>query len=131
VHRLSTPIEDPLNATAPDLAEVHIHVEPPESRPRPTWHNGSRRTAWPFSTGSGSACRWRRHRRRVPSWPPRCRWPRKTPVLAAPIRLSCDALVTGDHTHFGALYGRSIQGVAIHSPRSLAEALLRPHSEKP
>jgi predicted nucleic acid-binding protein len=45
------------------------------------------------------------------------------PVLAAAIRLGCDALVTGDHTHFGALYGRSIRGVTIHSPRSLAEAL--------
>jgi predicted nucleic acid-binding protein len=46
------------------------------------------------------------------------------PVLAAAIRLRCSALVTGDRTHFGALYGRTINGVAIHSPRSLAEALL-------
>ena len=46
------------------------------------------------------------------------------PVLAAAIRLGCDALVTGDRTHFGALYGRTIVGVTIHSPRSLAEALL-------
>ncbi len=30
VHRLSTQIEDQLKATVPDLAEVHIHVEPPE-----------------------------------------------------------------------------------------------------
>ena len=45
------------------------------------------------------------------------------PVLAAAIQLSCDALVTGDRTHFGALYGRTIHGVTIHSPRSLAEAL--------
>lgn len=45
------------------------------------------------------------------------------PVLAAAIRQSCTALVTGDRTHFGALYGRTIHGVAIHSPRSLAEAL--------
>ena len=43
------------------------------------------------------------------------------PVLAAAIRLGCDVLVTGDRTHFGALYGRSIRGVAIHSPHSLAE----------
>lgn len=47
------------------------------------------------------------------------------PVLAAAILLRCNALVTGDRTHFGALYGRTIRGVAIHSPRSLAEALLR------
>jgi uncharacterized protein len=47
------------------------------------------------------------------------------PVLAAAIHQNCDALVTGDRTHFGALYGRTIRGVAIHSPRSLAQALLR------
>jgi predicted nucleic acid-binding protein len=47
------------------------------------------------------------------------------PVLAAAIRLGCDALVTGDRTHFGTWYGRTIHGVTIHSPRSLAEALLR------
>lgn len=46
------------------------------------------------------------------------------PVLAAAVQLRCEALVTGDRTHFGALYGRTIHGVAIHSPRSLAESLL-------
>ncbi len=46
------------------------------------------------------------------------------PVLAAAIRQECAALVTGDRTHFGRLYGRSVQGVTIHSPRSLAESLL-------
>jgi predicted nucleic acid-binding protein len=46
------------------------------------------------------------------------------PVLAAAIHLDCDALVTGDRTHFGKLYGRTILGVTIHSPRSLAEAIL-------
>ena len=45
------------------------------------------------------------------------------PVLAAAIRLRCDALVTGDRTHFGAGYGKVFAGVMIHSPRSLAEAL--------
>ncbi len=48
------------------------------------------------------------------------------PILAAAISLACDVLVTGDKTHFGALYGRSIAGVTIHSPRSLAEALWGP-----
>jgi uncharacterized protein len=48
------------------------------------------------------------------------------PVLAAAIRLGCDALVTGDRSHFGALYGKKPGGVAIHSPRSLAELLLLP-----
>jgi uncharacterized protein len=45
------------------------------------------------------------------------------PVLAAALRLGCDVLVTGDRTHFGALYGRTVVGVKIHSPRSLAEEL--------
>jgi uncharacterized protein len=46
------------------------------------------------------------------------------PVLAAAIRLRCEALVTGDRSHFGSLYGKKPGGVAIHSPRSLAELLL-------
>jgi len=46
------------------------------------------------------------------------------PVLAAAIHQNCGALVTGDRAHFGPLYGRTIHGVTIHSPRSLAEALL-------
>lgn len=47
------------------------------------------------------------------------------PVLAAAIRLRCDVLVTGDRTHFGAGYGRTFAGVAVHSPRSLVEHVLR------
>jgi hypothetical protein len=43
------------------------------------------------------------------------------------MRLGCDALVTGDRTHFGGLYGSTVRGVAIHSPRSLAEAILGEH----
>jgi uncharacterized protein len=46
------------------------------------------------------------------------------PVLAAAIRQSCTALITGDRTHFAVLYGRTIQGVTIYSPRSLAEMVL-------
>lgn len=46
------------------------------------------------------------------------------PVLAAAIGLRCDALVTGDRTHFGPGYGHTFGGVTIHSPRSLAEWLL-------
>lgn len=46
------------------------------------------------------------------------------PVLAAAIRLECDALVTGDRTHFGALYERTFEGVTLYSPRLLAEAVL-------
>jgi predicted nucleic acid-binding protein len=46
------------------------------------------------------------------------------PVLAAAIRHRCQALVTGDRRHFGPLFGETLKGVTIHSPRSLAEALL-------
>jgi len=46
------------------------------------------------------------------------------PVLVAAMRLGCEALVTGDRAHFGRFYGRTLGGVMIHSPRSLAEALL-------
>ena len=46
------------------------------------------------------------------------------PVLAAAIRLGCDALVTGDRTHFGGGYGRAFGGVKIYSPRTFAERLL-------
>jgi hypothetical protein len=46
------------------------------------------------------------------------------PVIASAALMKCDALVTGDRTHFGRLYGQTIAGVAIHSPRSLAELLL-------
>lgn len=47
------------------------------------------------------------------------------PVLAAAAALGCDILVTGDQSHFGLLYGRSLAGVTIHSPRSLFEHLCR------
>ena len=47
------------------------------------------------------------------------------PVLAAAMQLDCEALVTGDRKHFGALYGKTLGGVKIHSPRSLAEAALK------
>ena len=46
------------------------------------------------------------------------------PVMAAAVHHRCQALMTGDKLHFGALYGQTIGGVTIHSPQSLAEALL-------
>ncbi len=46
------------------------------------------------------------------------------PVLVAAVRMRCAALVTGDRAHFGPFYGSALAGVAIHSPRSLAEQLL-------
>lgn len=46
------------------------------------------------------------------------------PVLAAAVRLDCEALLTGDRRHFGPLFGKTIAGVAVHSTRSLAADLL-------
>lgn len=46
------------------------------------------------------------------------------PVLAAAIALGCDALVTGDRTHFGIGYGRAFGGVTMYSPRALAQRVL-------
>lgn len=48
------------------------------------------------------------------------------PVLAAAIGLRCQALVTGDKTHFGPAYGQTFDGVTIRSPRSMLDALERP-----
>ena len=45
------------------------------------------------------------------------------PVISAAIHYECEALVTGDRTHFGAWYGKKLGGVKIYSPRLLAEAL--------
>lgn len=46
------------------------------------------------------------------------------PVLAAAIHHRCEILVTGNRTHFGALYGKTIRGVKICSPAMLAESIL-------
>ena len=45
------------------------------------------------------------------------------PVLASAIQHRCQALVTGDKTHFGQLYGQTIAGVSIYPPQGLAEIL--------
>jgi len=42
------------------------------------------------------------------------------PVMAASIHHQCQILLTGDKTHFGPLYGQTIEGVEIHSPASFA-----------
>ena len=47
------------------------------------------------------------------------------PVLAAAVRSRCAALLTGDRTHFGLWFGKKLAGVAIHSPQTLAKALLQ------
>lgn len=50
--------------------------------------------------------------------------PKDRPVLAAAILHGCTHLVTGDQTHFGPLFGHTVAGVRLCSPRQLAEALL-------
>jgi uncharacterized protein len=45
------------------------------------------------------------------------------PVLLAAIASKCDVLVTGDRTHFGPGYGRTFDGVTVHSPAQLALAI--------
>ena len=42
------------------------------------------------------------------------------PVLLAAIASKCDALVTGDRTHFAPGYGRTFDGVTVYSPAQLA-----------
>lgn len=48
------------------------------------------------------------------------------PVLEAAIRSRCDFLLTGDRTHFGALYGTCVQGVEVIAPAALAKAMMSP-----
>ena len=53
------------------------------------------------------------------------------PVLAAAIQRRCDVLLTGDKTHFGPLYGKTLEGVTIHSPAGLAEHLSNEATDRP
>lgn len=48
--------------------------------------------------------------------------PKDAPVLAAAVACGADALVTGDRTHFGHLFGRRLRGVLVLDP---AQALAR------
>ena len=48
------------------------------------------------------------------------------PVLMAAIALRCDALLTGDRTHFEAGYGQTFDGVTIYAPAQLAMAVFPP-----
>ena len=47
------------------------------------------------------------------------------PVLTAAITLHCGALITGDRTHFGHLFGTSVRGVTIYGPSLASRSLLR------
>lgn len=46
------------------------------------------------------------------------------PILAAAVQARCDVLVTGDRTHFGALYRRRFRGVEVLSPADTLARLL-------
>jgi predicted nucleic acid-binding protein len=50
--------------------------------------------------------------------------PEDAPILAAAIAANADGLVTGDRTHFGALFGRKADGVRILSLREGLSAAL-------
>jgi predicted nucleic acid-binding protein len=50
------------------------------------------------------------------------------PILGAAAQAGADLLVTGDRTHFGRLYGRSLRGVLVATP---AEALARVLAQAP
>lgn len=53
------------------------------------------------------------------------------PVLAAAIQRRCDVLVTGDKTHFGPLYAKTVEGITIHTPAGLARHLSDEATERP
>lgn len=53
------------------------------------------------------------------------------PVLLSAIALKCDALVTGDRTHFGPGYGQAFDGVTVYSPAELALAIWGAAQRKP
>jgi predicted nucleic acid-binding protein len=44
------------------------------------------------------------------------------PILRAAIHAKCSHLLTGDHRHFGALFGRSVKGVRIVTVREYLTA---------
>ncbi len=42
--------------------------------------------------------------------------PKDAPILAAAVDAHCHLLVTGDRTHFGALFGRRLRGTVVMLP---------------
>ena len=53
------------------------------------------------------------------------------PVLLAAMALKCDALMTGDRTHFGPGYGKTFDGVTLYSPAQLAQAIFPSEQKSP
>lgn len=50
--------------------------------------------------------------------------PKDAPILAAAIVAKVDALITGDRTHFGHLYGTEIEGVTVLTVATVLEKLV-------
>jgi predicted nucleic acid-binding protein len=48
------------------------------------------------------------------------------PILAAAVQAAADVLVTGDRTHFGALFRHTLRGVTILDPADALARLLSP-----
>jgi Predicted nucleic acid-binding protein, contains PIN domain len=42
--------------------------------------------------------------------------PKDAPILAAAVEAHCHVLVTGDRTHFGALFGKRLRGTVVMLP---------------
>ncbi len=53
------------------------------------------------------------------------------PVLAAAIWRGVAVLLTADTTHFGPLYAKTVEGVTIHTPASLAQHLRNEAADRP
>ena len=51
--------------------------------------------------------------------------PKDVPILAAALAARADLLVTGDRTHFGHLFGRSLGHLVVHRPTDALSAILR------
>lgn len=51
--------------------------------------------------------------------------PKDAPILAAALAAQAELLVTGDRTHFGNLFGRSIGRLIVHRPTDALSAILR------
>lgn len=46
------------------------------------------------------------------------------PIMAAAVLCGSDLLVTGDRLHFGHLFGKTLEGVRVLSPRETLHLLL-------
>jgi uncharacterized protein len=53
--------------------------------------------------------------------------PDDAPILAAAVQARADLLVTGDRTHFGHLFEKSVRGVKVSSLAEALQRVLAPH----